>query len=155
MYSIGQHFCQPWSYVFLHAHWVNDFCQPRLGFMWAGLQPWNVWLSSVQEDIPHLQEAGEHSDQWHALRFFFLLRHSSHPYFQKFGKVNVVLMRVCRTPSETRPPPACNSLDSNNQTVTDIRCKDFRCMEQITCTEHDCSWTVACVWSCVHYYNLF
>ena len=41
-------------------------------------------------------------------------------------RVNVVLMRVCWIPNETRPPPACNSLDSNNQTATETRCKNFR-----------------------------
>ena len=34
-------------------------------------------------------------------------------------------MRACQTSNETRPLLACNSLDSNNQTVTDTRCKDF------------------------------
>ena len=36
-----------------------------------------------------------------------------------------MLMRVCWIPNETRPPLTCNSLDSNNQTVTEARCKEF------------------------------
>ena len=46
------------------------------------------------------------------------------PHILESERVNVVLMRVCWIPNETKPPPACNSLD--NQTATEIRCKNFR-----------------------------
>ena len=42
-------------------------------------------------------------------------------------RVNVVPITVCWVPNKTRPPPACNSLDSNNQTaITEMRCWNFR-----------------------------
>ena len=48
-------------------------------------------------------------------------------HFFETERANVVKIRVCWIPSETRPPPACNSLDSNNQTVkTETRCWNFR-----------------------------
>ena len=46
--------------------------------------------------------------------------------FLENEKIIVVRIRVCWIPNETRPPPACNSLDSNNQTATETRCKNFR-----------------------------
>ena len=46
--------------------------------------------------------------------------------FLENEKINVVRIRVCWIPNETRLPPACNSLDSNNQTATETRCWDFR-----------------------------
>ena len=48
------------------------------------------------------------------------------PHILETEQVNVVLIRVCWIPNKTKPPPACNSLDSNNQTATETRCKDFR-----------------------------
>ena len=48
------------------------------------------------------------------------------PHILETERVNVVLIRVCWIPNETKPPPACNSLDSNNQTATETRCKNFR-----------------------------
>ena len=45
------------------------------------------------------------------------------PHILETEQVNVVLMRVCWIPNETRPPPACNS---NNKTAAETRCKDFR-----------------------------
>ena len=42
-------------------------------------------------------------------------------------RVNVVPIAVCWVPNKTRPPPACNSLDRNNQTaITEMRCWNFR-----------------------------
>ena len=49
------------------------------------------------------------------------------PHILETERVNVVLMRVCWIPSKTRPSPACNNPDSNNQTAkTETRCKNFR-----------------------------
>ena len=50
------------------------------------------------------------------------------PHILETERVNVVLMRVCWVPNKTRPPPACNNLDSNNNqsTSTETRCKNFR-----------------------------
>ena len=48
------------------------------------------------------------------------------PHILETERVNVVLIRVCWIPNKTKPPPACNSLDSNNQTATETRCKNFR-----------------------------
>ena len=47
------------------------------------------------------------------------------PHILETEQVNIVLIRVCWIPNETKPPPACNSLDSNNQTTTETRCKNF------------------------------
>ena len=48
-------------------------------------------------------------------------------HFLETERVNVVKIRVCWVPNKTRPPPACNSLDSNNQTAkTETRCWNFR-----------------------------
>ena len=35
--------------------------------------------------------------------------------FLETERVNVVRISVCWVPNKTKPPPACNSLDSNNQ----------------------------------------
>ena len=96
--------------------------------MWAGLQAWNFWLPSVQEDI--------YKDQWHAdsVPVETNILPTTKSKTLESEQVSDVLMRVCWIPIETRPPLACNSLDSNNQTVTDTRCKDFRC-----------SWTCSCL----------
>ena len=48
-------------------------------------------------------------------------------HFLETERVNVVKIGVCWVPNKTRPPPACNSLDSNNQTAkTETRCLYFR-----------------------------
>ena len=48
-------------------------------------------------------------------------------HFLETERVNVVEIGVCWVPNKTRPPPACNSLDSNNQTdKTETRCWNFR-----------------------------
>ena len=48
-------------------------------------------------------------------------------HFLETERENVVRIRVCWVSSETRPPPTCNSLDSNNQTAkTETRCWSFR-----------------------------
>ena len=49
-------------------------------------------------------------------------------HFFETERVNIVKIRVCWVPNETSwPPPACNSLNSNNQTtLTETRCWDFR-----------------------------
>ena len=48
-------------------------------------------------------------------------------HFFETERVNVVRIRVCWIPNETRPPPACNSLDSNNQTaISETQCWHFR-----------------------------
>ena len=52
-------------------------------------------------------------------RAFFL---ASVTHFLETERVNVVRIRVCWIPSEMRPPPSCNSLDSNNQTNSTNMC---------------------------------
>ena len=48
-------------------------------------------------------------------------------HFLETERVNVVRIGICWVPNKTRPPPACNSLDSNNQTAkTETRCWNFR-----------------------------
>ena len=48
-------------------------------------------------------------------------------HFLENERVNVVKIGVCWVPNKTRPPPACNNLDSNNQTAkTETRCLHFR-----------------------------
>ena len=61
----------------------------------------------------------------------YLMRQAFFPaivtQFLETERVNVVKIRVCWVPNKTRPPPACNSLDSNNQTAkTETRCLYFR-----------------------------
>ena len=61
----------------------------------------------------------------------YLMRQAFFPaiisQFLETERVNVVKIRVCWVPNKTRPPPACNSLDSNNQTAkTETRCWNFR-----------------------------
>ena len=48
-------------------------------------------------------------------------------HFFETERVNVVKIRVCWVPNKTRPPPACSTLDSNNQTaISETQCWDFR-----------------------------
>ena len=61
----------------------------------------------------------------------FLMRQAFFPaifkHFVDTERLNAVKIRVCWVFNETRPPPACNTLDSNNQTtLTEPRCWDFR-----------------------------
>ena len=61
----------------------------------------------------------------------FLMRQAFFPaiisQFLETEIVNAVKIRVCWVPNKTKPPPACNSLDSNNQsTSTETRCLYFR-----------------------------
>ena len=61
----------------------------------------------------------------------YLMRQAFFPasvtHFLETERVNVVRIRVCWVPSETRRPPTCNSLDSNNQTAkTETWCWNFR-----------------------------
>ena len=62
----------------------------------------------------------------------YLMRQAFFPaivahFLEPSETVNTVRIRVCWEPSETRPPPPCNSLDNNNnQTATETRCKNFR-----------------------------
>ena len=61
----------------------------------------------------------------------YLMRQAFFPaivsQFLEAERVNVVKIRVCWVPNKTRPPLACNSLDSNNQTAkTETRCLYFR-----------------------------
>ena len=61
----------------------------------------------------------------------FLMRQAFFPaifkHFVDTERLNTVKIRVCWVFNETRPPPACNTLDSNNQTtLTEPRCWDFR-----------------------------
>ena len=46
--------------------------------------------------------------------------------FLETERVNVVRIRVRWVPNKTKPPPACNSLDSNNQIAkTETQCWNF------------------------------
>ena len=61
----------------------------------------------------------------------YLMRQAFFPasvtHFLETERVNVVRIGICWVPNKTRPPPACNSLDSNNQTAkTETRCWNFR-----------------------------
>ena len=62
----------------------------------------------------------------------FLMRQAFFPailrhFLEASETVNVVRITVCWVPNKTRPPPACNGLDSNNQTAkTETRCWNFR-----------------------------
>ena len=61
----------------------------------------------------------------------FLMRQAFFPaiskHFVETERLNAVKIRVCWVPGETSPPPACNSLDSNNQTaITEAKCWNFR-----------------------------
>ena len=61
----------------------------------------------------------------------YLMRQAFFPaivsQFLETERVNTVRIRVCWVPNKTRPPPACNNLDSNNQsTSTETRCWNFR-----------------------------
>ena len=61
----------------------------------------------------------------------YLMRQAFFPasvtHFLETERVNVVKIRVCWVPDKARPPPSCNSLDSNNQTAkTETRCWHFR-----------------------------
>ena len=48
------------------------------------------------------------------------------PHILETEQVNVVPIRVCWISNETKPLPACNSIDSSNQSATETRCKNFR-----------------------------
>ena len=72
----------------------------------------------------------------------YLMRQAFFPaiisQFLETERVNVVKIRVCWVPNKTRPPPACNSLDSNNQTAkTETRCWNFR-WSSLPALMHDC-----------------
>ena len=61
----------------------------------------------------------------------YLMRQAFFPatvtQFLETERVNVVRIRVCWVPNKMRPPAACNSLDSNNQsTLTETHCWNFR-----------------------------
>ena len=61
----------------------------------------------------------------------YLMRQAFFPailahFLEASERVNTVRIRVCWVPSETRPPPACNTLDNNQSTSTETRCKNFR-----------------------------
>ena len=62
----------------------------------------------------------------------YLMRQAFFPasqisHFVETERVNVVRIKVCWVHNETRPPPACSSLDSNNQTaMIETQCWHFR-----------------------------
>ena len=48
-------------------------------------------------------------------------------HFMETERANVVKIKVCWVLNETRPPPACSSLDSDNQTaMIETQCRYFR-----------------------------
>ena len=48
-------------------------------------------------------------------------------HFVETERDNVVRIKVCWVHNETRPPPACSSVDSNNQTaMIETQCRHFR-----------------------------
>ena len=61
----------------------------------------------------------------HLMRQAFLQASVTH-FSLETARVNVVPITVCWVPNKTRPPPACNSIDRNNQTtITEMRCWNF------------------------------
>ena len=65
------------------------------------------------------------TESLHTMRQGFFPASVTH--FFETERVNIVRIRVCWVPNETRPPPACNRFDSNNQTaINETQCLNFR-----------------------------